>query len=56
MLRSKQLTCKALVSRKLLLFKVDNSISHFLAFAELKYCGDKKKKEKHEESGCFDNQ
>lgn len=29
-------TCKALVNRILLLFNVANSISHFLAFAELK--------------------
>lgn len=28
-------TCKALVKRKLLLLSVDNSISHFFAFAEL---------------------
>jgi hypothetical protein len=28
-------TCKALVNLKLLLFRVANSISHFLAFAEL---------------------
>lgn len=28
-------TCKALVNLKLLLLRVANSISHFLAFAEL---------------------